>query len=524
MMDKTIKINIAGTLFQIDEKAYQILRDYLQAINNRFRNIQGGHETIEDIESRIAEIFESNKGLAGVISTENVEAMISIIGKPEDFDHNEPEIETPFVPSTKRRMYRNPDDSVISGLCGGLGAYLNTDPVLFRILFVIITFFGVGVLAYIILWIAIPSARTEMQKREMYGNAYNSSRSGSGQFDRNSSGSGSNPGIGNAINEIFRAVGRVFYIALRIFLIIMGILLVITGFLAILSFLMIFVFKFPGALSAEGCNMNMNNLPDFLNYVVNPSFTPWILGLAFVVFILPILALIYWGVKMIFWFKANDGVFSLAGLVLWVMALAALAVIMFQDGISFSETGKSSSQSILSHPTDTLYIKTTSRISDLKHNKEFSLSLNNDEYSAFINDEKKELYFRPCLKIISSDDNITTVKVRKRSSGINQIEAVKRTEELVYNYSFNGDTLLLDEYFTIPSGRKWAADNIGINLYLPEGTIIKFDSPAGHLLFSHNNFADEENYESAGSEKNNWFWIMSENGLKPAVSINSKSK
>ena len=40
-MDKTININIAGTLFQIDEEAFRILRDYLQAINNRFRNVPG---------------------------------------------------------------------------------------------------------------------------------------------------------------------------------------------------------------------------------------------------------------------------------------------------------------------------------------------------------------------------------------------------------------------------------------------------------------------------------------------------
>ena len=62
-MDKTIKINIAGTLFQIDNEAYRILRDYLQAINNRFRNVEGGHETVDDIESRIAEIFRSQNGL-----------------------------------------------------------------------------------------------------------------------------------------------------------------------------------------------------------------------------------------------------------------------------------------------------------------------------------------------------------------------------------------------------------------------------------------------------------------------------
>ena len=90
-MDKTININTAGTLFQIDDEAYRILQDYLQALNNRFRNVEGGHETVDEIESRIAEIFQSQKGLTGVVSKENVQAMISILGKPEDFDPNEPE-------------------------------------------------------------------------------------------------------------------------------------------------------------------------------------------------------------------------------------------------------------------------------------------------------------------------------------------------------------------------------------------------------------------------------------------------
>ena len=41
-MDKTININLGGSLFKIDEDAFNILRDYLQSINNRFANIQGG--------------------------------------------------------------------------------------------------------------------------------------------------------------------------------------------------------------------------------------------------------------------------------------------------------------------------------------------------------------------------------------------------------------------------------------------------------------------------------------------------
>ena len=70
-------------------------------------------------------------------------------------------------------MYRNPDDKIIGGVCSGIAAYLDTDPVLFRILFVLFTaFFGVGFFVYLGLWIALPEARTDSQKRSMYGNNY----------------------------------------------------------------------------------------------------------------------------------------------------------------------------------------------------------------------------------------------------------------------------------------------------------------------------------------------------------------
>lgn len=518
-MDKSIKINIAGILFQIDEEAYRILRDYLQEINNRFKNVQGGHETIEDIESRIAEIFQSQNGLAGTVSKENVQAMISVIGKPEDFDHSDVVTE-PYVYTThKKRMYRNPDDKIISGVCGGIGAYMNTDPVLIRILFVLFAAFGgIGFFVYLALWIALPPANSETQKRELYGKAYNSARSQNMQTD----GAYNTSGIGNGINEIFRAIGRVCYIILRIFLIIIGVTFVLTGFLTILSFVMIFVFKFPNAYTSHGFDMNLTYFPDFLNFIVNPVLTPWIIALTLVAFILPMLALIYWGVKMIFWFKANDAVFSLVGLVLWVMALAALSIILFNDGISFAETGKSSFKNILSTKPDTLFVITDHKVEQLNYNKQIIFP--DEEYAVFMNEEKKELYIRPNLKVYQSEDDVTSVEIRKRSAGRSHFDAISKSEGLLYNYSIKGDTLKLDEYFTIPSGRKWSADNVGINIHIPKGTIIKFDSSSLNLFHSHNNFADEDSFDSTDWNKGTGSWTMTEDGLEAVSKYSDKRK
>ena len=529
-MDKTININIAGTLFQIDEEAFRILRDYLQAINTRFSNVQGGHETIEDIELRIAEIFQSQKGITGVITKENVEAMISIIGKPEDFDHNEAETGAPIYTSEKKRMYRNPDDTIIGGVCSGIAAYLNSDPVLFRILFVLFAaFFGVGFFVYLALWIALPAAKTDSQKREMYGSSYHTTRSQNRQYDGTqtpgtssyTSGYNNTSRVGNAIDEVFRAIGRVCYIILRIFLIIVGVVFVLMGFLFILSFVMVFVFKYPGVFSIDSSGVNLIYFPDFLNYIVNPATVPWIIILTSVAFILPMLALIYWGVKMIFWFNARDGFFSLAGLVLWVMTIAALAIILFNEGISFAQTAKTSTEIVLPDSPDTLYIMTDRKIADLKFEKEIALP--HDEYTVYINEEKKELYIRPFISVNSSDDNVTRIAVTKNSAGRTESDAMKKIEGLQYNYSIKRDTLFIDEYFTSPAGRKWSADNIAIKIYIPEGTIMKLAKDPRILFHQHFHNRYDEYHESRW-ESGNGSWVMTDDGLKEAVKKAARQK
>ncbi len=56
-----------------------------------------------------------------------------------------------------KKLYRSKKDRVLGGVCGGLGEYLNTDPVLLRVLWAVFFFVGgMGLLAYIIAWIIMP--------------------------------------------------------------------------------------------------------------------------------------------------------------------------------------------------------------------------------------------------------------------------------------------------------------------------------------------------------------------------------
>jgi len=62
-----------------------------------------------------------------------------------------------------QKLYRSRKERVVAGISGGLGEYFNVDPIIFRILFVVLTFVnGIGVFIYLVLWIAVPREGEEI--------------------------------------------------------------------------------------------------------------------------------------------------------------------------------------------------------------------------------------------------------------------------------------------------------------------------------------------------------------------------
>jgi phage shock protein PspC (stress-responsive transcriptional regulator) len=503
-MDKTININLGGTLFNIDEEAYNILKNYLREIDHRFRNVPGGNETIEDIESRIAEILLSLKGNAGVISKENVDEVIKTIGRPEDFDIPEGRAEERKQsfgnPGPRNKLYRNPENSIVSGVCGGLGAYLNSDPVWIRILFVFFAFFGIGIFVYLALWIALPVADTDSQKREMYGGSHNWAMPQ--EWDQPNGNR-----LGHAINEVFRAIGKVCFVIFRVIMIVFGTAIVLTGFMAILTFIMVFVFKYPGSFSANIDGANLAYLPDFVRYIASPAAAPWIKGLITLVFVLPFLALIYGGIRLIFWFRARDGYIWLSGFILWVLCATALSIILFSEGVSYANMGNSVTTDPLTVPSDTLYIEAYHKLSEIRTSSEITIPDNGGNgYEVFINDEKKEINIKSHLDIETSDDKSASIEVTRHSAGRSRMDAVENSKTLQYIYNQSGNKLFLDEYFTIPSGRKWSIDYVSVRLRIPAGTIVRTSGEVNENLmrskYNRHMFEDKADI----------LWQMKENG------------
>ena len=209
-MKKNIQINLFGTLYNIDEDACQLLENYLESMRRYFSTREGGAEIADDIEHRVAELLWQRKA-AGMVAVDNdiIREIISQIGNPEEIVDHEADSqpssngeggegkETSGTEDLKyafekaasgaqktaqeayekvrnntrgKRLFRNPNDKILGGVCSGLAKYFGGDVTLWRIVLVaLFLFHGVGLIAYIIMWFLLPEARTPEDRLRMSG-------------------------------------------------------------------------------------------------------------------------------------------------------------------------------------------------------------------------------------------------------------------------------------------------------------------------------------------------------------------
>ncbi len=174
-MKKVININFQGTIVPIEESSYELLQQYVESLRRYFSNEEGKDEIINDIESRISELFQARlKNGSTCITDEDVNAIIKNMGRPQDFEEEEngdnsgtgkdqtedyaKKDESSFQSNRVwkgKRLYRDENNKIIGGVCSGIAAYFGIDPVIVRILFLVS---GIGLLAYIILWMFVPGS------------------------------------------------------------------------------------------------------------------------------------------------------------------------------------------------------------------------------------------------------------------------------------------------------------------------------------------------------------------------------
>jgi phage shock protein PspC (stress-responsive transcriptional regulator) len=174
-MNEITKIHLGRLPFTISVEAHKALQAYLTAIKH-----QAGaknQEVLKEIETRMAELL-TERGIKGdkVVLPEDIDYLKEQLGSPQDFKDDGDESEQTDGKHDKekddvpKRLFRDTDHGMVAGVSSGLAAYFGVDAIFVRVFFIFGTVMGGwGLLAYIILWLVVPEAKTSSDVLQMRG-------------------------------------------------------------------------------------------------------------------------------------------------------------------------------------------------------------------------------------------------------------------------------------------------------------------------------------------------------------------
>jgi phage shock protein PspC (stress-responsive transcriptional regulator) len=512
-MNKTTSINLGGYFFHIDEDAFRKLSNYFDAVR-RSLSPDGREEIINDIESRISELFTEKLGTTKqVIGLKEVDDIISIMGQPEDYKIEDEAPENDFQTnytstSSTKKLYRDKDNSFLGGVLSGLGHYLGVDPLWLRIIMVILFFgFGTGLVVYIILWILIPEAVTTSQKLEMKGEpitisniekkvkeSFNEISDKFSNLDHDKMASNARSGaekIGNTISEIVTSIFNV-------------ISKIIGGFIVLFTSMIL--------ISVIICGIAMlffSSMPD--NFLYNHIHTPfsletpiWIQGLLLIIVVgIPLFFLLILGLKLLTTrIKSIGNTINYSLLAIWIIGLASVLFLTIKEISQNAYTGKDIEKVAINiNPSDTLNIKF---ISNNLYSKDI---YEHENFEVIHDDTDKEIIFsnNVSIKIVETNEPNAFIQIEKSAEGSSIKKAKETAEKIKYNVKIENNNLILDNYWITDLANKKHDQEVELFLYLPKGTIFKVDKNFKHFDRSEND------YFNLHHSSDSYTYIVSEN-------------
>lgn len=351
-MKKTLTVNLGGTVFHIDEDAYQLLDKYLANLRIHFRKEEGSEEIMNDFEMRISELFNERVRLGHeVITIEHVEEVIKRMGKPEelfdsedekDYIREEPKTHTFQEEETtggRKKLMRDPDNRVLGGVASGIAAYMGWDVTAIRLIMIILLFIPYApiVILYLILWLVMPLARTAADKLMMRGQSVtleNIGKTVTDGFEKVSSNvndymSSDKPrSFLQQLADLFvNVVGFILkFLAILIGIILLPPLLLVAFILVVVTF----------ALIAGGTGVLYHLSPFGADLLAGTPIPLAIMGCIGVILLIgiPIFALVYAICMQLFKAKPLPNTAKWTLLILWIISVALSVVYFYQTGIN----------------------------------------------------------------------------------------------------------------------------------------------------------------------------------------------
>ncbi len=508
-MNKTININLGGIFFHIDEVAYQKLKGYLDAIRRSLSDDpKGRDEIITDIETRIGELLSAKvKDVRQVINEQDIDEVIEVMGKPEDYMVDEEIFNDDsygsYSSQRRKKLYRDGSDRFLGGVSSGMAHYLNIDVIWIRLGWLVAAFgFGFGFIVYPLLWILLPEANTTAEKLEMEGAEVNISNIEKKIRDEISEAS---TRVKHGIDEVSEKVKNADYkkygaraksgsqdfvdtlgkIFVTIFMIIgkfIGVLLIVLAVLTILGMLI--------GMFTLGTLDFMHDDWLFRNSVIynNSGLPVWVLtALIFVLVAIPFFFLFALGLRILSNNTKSIGkTTKLSLLGVWIVALLVAIFFGTRQFMNSAYDGSViNTQELIYSPSDTLEIKMVDN-KDISNRRELKRSWRSE--IIIDNNNQEKIYSNNIrFNILPSDNETMYVKVRKLSQGKSRKDARDNADLIQYEYELSEEELRINGYFLAELNNRFSEQRIYVDLYLPENQVVFLDNSTRTFLYDVDN-------------------------------------
>jgi phage shock protein PspC (stress-responsive transcriptional regulator) len=512
-MNKTLSVNIGGIVFHIEELAYEKLNRYLESIKGYFTTSDGRDEIMQDIEARLGEMFQERLTPGKqVIIEADVDHVIQLMGKPEQFASAADGTGSSFDEASAsgserrshRRLYRDPDDRVVGGVCSGFSHYLGLDPIWLRLIFAIAFFaFGSGILLYFILMIIMPKARTTAEKLEMKGEKVNitnirrSVEEEMGAVKTKFEGSGAKSGIANFFDTLGELIKGAIRLAGKI----------IAGFFAVIGFIILIAFA-VAFLAVLG--VGTVTVPFFITDMV---MEPWqqmfaLIG-GFLVIGIPVLMIIYKAVKVLFKIKSENRALNWTAMALWVVGLGLSIIVGSSVGSEFRTRETDRTELEISQPvSDTLNLT----VADYG-NSRFDWHIGDDDdntfpFSSSVNEDS--VWIRNVrLDVVRSNSGQFELTQIVSSRGENRRQAFENARKVNYSISQDENSIAFDESFLLDKGAKFRGQKVQLILRVPEGKSVVLTEEMEDIIYDIKNVTNTYDGDMVGRT-----WTMTADGLE----------
>ena len=486
-MNKTIIININGIVFHIEEDAYEILKNYMTDVKRHFLNSADSLEITTDIENRIAEMFsdilaEENKQ---VIVEQDVTSVIDQMGRVEDFDEIYEEGKAPAGNAdtfsiNERKLFRDPDDHLVSGVCAGIANYFNIEPLWIRLAFALSFFFaGSGLLLYIILWIVIPKATTRADRMAMKGEKLNLQGFKNNLEEELSAVRGHLNNLHDEARPVvykmrdfagdfFTHLGHFFEGAGKIFIKLLGVVMLFACFAAAIA-LVVALVAFVGFGQARYNHM-------FPFTIVESQHANYIFFAAFFTAFIPVLTIIIVLISAVFGTRSVGRSTASTLLVVWICAICALIFYGVKATANFRKEGEISKIINLKATPGNIYYLKLNDVKYLTHDDSLRLDIKNNFNDVVIKDNDDEDEPRNVsLNIERSNVPYPVLVETFKAQGADDEDALLNARHTKYIYTQKDSVLTFDDKLYRTNGYDWHAERIELTLQLPLNAVVIID-------------------------------------------------